>query len=118
MYEYVNPQWLVFGGIVLEIIGFVLMNYRFKNLPTVADYNRWKEMNCHTHVGWFRNADNFVSITLDNVNVIEGITYKTGLYQKVPKQFKNYWRNRVKVAPIGFVIAGLILQGISTLFFF
>lgn len=113
-----NPQWLAFAGIVFEIIGFILMAYKWNKIPRIADYQTWHEIHSIRHQDWFADSENQVWIDVEDVQIISRQTVKSKVYRQVPKQFISEWNWKTKYYPIGFVIFGLSLQGLSVLFFF
>ncbi len=97
-----------FLGIILEIVRFILMIKFFGKKPTETDWQNWQTRNL-TNKGFTKWEEK-------DISYIEKAHNLRGTQDPVHRRFVRYWDFRSKYVPIGFVIFGLILQGIQMVF--
>ena len=128
--ELLNWQSYAFFGIVLEIIGFILMTFRWGLHPTIKHWQTWRDKHrsyfdkwyqnhmksFSTRISWYRKS-RYSHMYVDNV--IEGDEGDKALQVKylfVPERFRWHWNLRTKIPSILPVIIGLGFQGYQIFF--
>ena len=114
--EFFSWQFLGFIGIVLEIIGFGLMTFRWGIHPKHDQHMEWIENNQKFYDKWLEELPKSKYSHMYIDNIVRG-DYGNDIlevkYRQVPDKFRWHWNRRTKIPSLFPVIIGLAFQGLE-----